>query len=110
MTKRRIYDKIICLIFIGVTILLDFIWGGGMCEYVASQWNVPVKMALLSLIILYVIGLNSGHRKFTHSILGAVLYSGSMYIFCPPIFLSFVTGYISHMLIDLFNKKGEQLF
>lgn len=41
-TKRRIYDRIICLIFIGVTILLDFIWGGGMCEYVASQWNVPI--------------------------------------------------------------------
>ncbi|MEE1411912.1 MAG: metal-dependent hydrolase [Bulleidia sp.] len=110
VTKRRIYDRIICLIFIGVTILLDFIWGDGMCEYVASQWNVPVKMALLSLIILYVIGLNSGHRKFTHSILGAVLYSGLMYIFCRPIFLSFVTGYLSHMLIDLFNKKGEQLF
>ena len=110
MTRARVYDGIIDILFIGAFVTIDFLIGNGMCQYVQSNWNIQVWGALMALIILILIGLNSGHHKFTHSFIALALFSTSVYFFCRPAAFSFFIGYVFHMIADLFNKRGEQLF
>lgn len=66
----------------------------------------------LSAIMACIVGGHiSSHRGFTHSILACFLYAvGSFFLFGPVIGAISLAGYVSHLAIDLPNKKGEQLF
>jgi len=64
---------------------------------------------LIALTVLVVLGLNSNHRGFTHSILALVLFSTAAYAVVGNSSTWFAIGYASHLVIDLFNKKGESL-
>ena len=46
-----------------------------------------------------------GHRTFTHSILSLILFSLSIHLVFPEMYLPFTIAYISHIVIDLLNKK-----
>lgn len=61
-------------------------------------------------MVLTIVGFNTKHRLFTHSILGWFLFGIIMFFLCRPITIPFAVGYASHIIADLFNKKGEQLF
>lgn len=89
---------------------LTYLIGKGMCQYIISNWGIPIWISFFSIIILLLIGLNTKHRTFTHSFLAIFLYSTAMYFFCRPASLPFLIGYASHIVADLFNKLGVQLF
>ena len=62
-------------------------------------------------IFLGYFGSKFSHRSFTHSILGCFIYSYVLfYFFGGSIFVSFLSGFVSHVVLDLFNKKGIALF
>lgn len=66
------------------------------------------------MLIYFVIVLKShSHRGFTHS-LTALLVSAMTLMMLPDNFhlisLAFIVGMASHIIIDLLNTKGEQLF
>ena len=50
-------------------------------------------------------GLVTGHRTFTHSILSLLFFSLSIHFVFPEMYLPFTIAYISHIVIDLLNKK-----
>ena len=108
--RESVYDIIIDLLFIFAFIALDFFIGKGMCKYVIDNWGVMVWGPLLGIIILLLVGLNTKHRTFTHSFLALALYSGLMYFFCRPAAIPFAIGYASHLVADLFNRLGLQLW
>lgn len=108
--RESIYDTIIDLIFIAAFIILDCIIGKGMCKYVIDNWNVKVWGALFGIVILTLVGLNTKHRTFTHSFFAMAMYVGLVYMFCRPATVPFAIGYASHLISDLFNKLGLQLF
>jgi inner membrane protein len=65
----------------------------------------------LIIIINVIIARITGHRKFAHSFLGLISFSiGIFLLFGMAILKPFFIGYVSHMLIDLFNHKEEKLF
>lgn len=51
----------------------------------------------------------TGHRMYSHSILGLSIFSYGIYIIYKPLCMWFIIGYISHILIDLLNFQGEAL-
>ena len=51
----------------------------------------------------------SNFRGFTHSILALVLFSTAAHAVVGNSSTWFAIGYASHLVIDLFNKKGESL-
>ena len=64
----------------------------------------------MAFLMLWVKGYQSSHRAFTHSLLAAALFSISIaIIYCPLGGYCFI-GYLSHLLLDLTNKKGIQIF
>ncbi len=62
-------------------------------------------------IILAYFGSKSSHRSFTHSILGLFIYTGILfYGFEFNVVIPYFVSHLSHIVLDLFNKKGIALF
>ena len=62
-------------------------------------------------IVMGYLGSKTSHRSFTHSILGCIIYSAILsYCFNSICLWSFIFAYISHVFLDLFNKKGIAIF
>lgn len=108
--RENIYDIIIDGLFILAFIILDFFIGKGMCKYVIDNWGMKIWGSLLGILILTIIGVCTKHRTFTHSFLAMALFSSLVYWFCRPAAIPFAVGYASHLIADLFNKLGLQLF
>lgn len=109
LERETIYDTIISALFIGALIALDFAVGKGMCQYVFDNWGIPLLGATLGFIALLIVGQASAHRTFTHSLVGLALFTALLYIFCRPLAIPFLIGYVSHLCADLFNRRGMQL-
>lgn len=56
-------------------------------------------------IIPHIVGF-FGHRKITHSLLGAFLFSVPMFIWLPEYLTVFVAGYLSHLVLDSMTNMG----
>lgn len=66
--------------------------------------------ACLFIVVAY-FGSKSSHRSFTHSIFGLLVYSGILlYGFNVNVVLIYFVSHLSHIMLDLFNKKGIALF
>jgi len=62
-------------------------------------------------IIIAYFGSKSSHRSFTHSILGLFIYTGILfYGFGFNVVIPYFVSHLSHIFLDLFNKKGIALF
>lgn len=85
-------------------LVLDCFFGFGMCAHIMEN-EATAASGLIAFLILWVIGYFSAHRTFTHSFLAMVLYSLSMGLIYPPLALGFMAAYLSHLFLDLLNKK-----
>lgn len=71
--------------------------------------NHFISLGLFIISMASLISRITGHRMFSHSLLGLSTFSYGIYIMCKPIFVGFVVGYVSHILVDLLNYQGEAL-
>ena len=77
-----------------------------------NQFIITLKdSSILSIIggvgfvVLWFIGFFSDHRTFTHSLTALSLFSLAVWLIYPPLLFGFVTAYLSHLLLDILNKK-----
>lgn len=64
----------------------------------------------LGLLILYILlGINSEHRGFTHTIEGLAISSFAVWLITPTFYPWYIAAYVSHIAIDLLNKKKLKL-
>jgi len=83
--------------------------------------GIPLVLAAFSLFILFVIE-KSKHRGFTHTITGLatvaaplifMVVTGAQFVganIAVSVYMGFVLGWFSHMVIDTFNSKGVPWF
>ena len=83
---------------IAAILFLDKIFKFGICNELLSRSLINLIFSLVLFIGMYVFGFFQEHRKFTH----LCIY--------PPLVKPFMIGYLSHIIIDLFNKKKVQIF
>ncbi len=81
----------------------------GLCRAVTENGGDAIFGGIL-FALLWLVGVFSGHRTFTHSLLAMLLYTFALGRLCPPLTLPFCGAYASHLLLDLLNKKGLPLF
>ncbi len=108
--KGDVYDAIISFLFISVLVVLDFFLGNGISRFIIDNWGVKIWGGLLGIFILMLVAHFTPHRTFSHSFLGMGLFYVAVRLFCQPIALSFLVGFASHLVVDLFNIRGIQLF
>lgn len=100
------------MLALGLTVLTligDKIFDTGIIEAI-SQHKIIATIGIVAYLILMIIGFQSDHREYTHSILALILCSVAVGMIYFPFVPFYVAGYSSHLLIDLLNKKGIQLF
>lgn len=72
-------------------------------------FNYLISICLF--IVIAYFGSKSSHRSFTHSILGLFIYSGILfYGFGFNVVIPYFVSHLSHIVLDLFNRKGVALF
>lgn len=93
-----------------IALCVDYAIGDGICDYMVESWGILKIIALILFIAGCIYGFTTAHRSIMHSFLGLAVFSILMFVICAPLALPFAVGYVSHIFLDLFNKRGMQLF
>ena len=103
--------SIIIAISIFLLVLSELIFHIGINDWIIenSSYTKIIICFILSLLLCY-FGYLNPHRSFLHSFLGIGLLILLCYISLGSVVIPFTIGIISHIILDLFNKKGLWLF
>lgn len=109
---RKELNKVLTIVglFIVVSMGLEFWFSLGIFNTVNQYGYLQFLIGFLLFLGICIFGKNSSHRTFTHSILGLVLLSLSVYIMLPVAVFPFAVAMASHIVLDLFNKKKVNLW
>lgn len=93
----------------GILLLIDYFREIGICEYLLGRNRVLMIIGGILFAIPWIIGFFTEHRTFTHSFLALAAFSLSILLLCPSVLISFVIGFVTHILLDLLNKRDLRL-
>ena len=89
---------------------LDLYFKLGVCEFVTGPNRRVSIAAAVGIVFLYMFGFLSPHRTFTHSLIAMALFSGCFALIYTRLGFAVLAGYVSHLALDLMNKKEVHLF
>ncbi len=110
--SRTSLDSVItqgaALLIAAGAVFLDWYFHFGILSYLGSHPESAATGAVLYLILV-IIGFYAPHRGFTHSILAMLLFTAAVRILYPGAADTFAVGYLSHLALDLLNRKPLEL-
>lgn len=98
------------LVLVSALLAYDYTHGGGVCAYLVAHLGLPMLSGVTGFVATCVVGALMPHRTFAHSLLALALWSVSLQPVCPALVAPFAIGTASHILLDLTNHTGIQLF
>lgn len=111
--SRREVNKIgglILLSFAGMG-AADYRFSLGLREILLQRSDLlQILTGLSGFFLICMLGKETPHRSFMHSFLAMFLLVSCVAILFEPAALPFGIGFFTHLILDLFNKKGVQLF
>lgn len=110
--SRKTAETIITFLaaLVGLTGIAEYFLHIGIQEMIQRESSlVRVFPSVLLFIVLCMFGMEQPHRSFMHSLLGCFLLNGCVTAFLPSLSPCFLTGYLSHLGIDILNRRGERL-
>lgn len=108
--KSALEDVAITLVLIAVLLGVDYFVKFGFMDFLVNNVSPYFVVGLTALAVLLILGAATKHRSLTHSFAFLAAVSVSSYAVCPVIVLPLAAGMTSHLLLDLFNKRGMMLF
>ena len=108
-TGDAILGQVLATIIVIISFFIDKIFSFNAYSTFGNN-KYLLYLGIFLFVVLYLYGMISEHRGFTHSVFALVSYSISILIIFIPILPFFMVGYFSHLLVDLLNKRGIQLF
>lgn len=113
-TSDKLFDRLMTSLITVVVMSFFIKYFFDIDLYCKIKERVDIFDYLISFCLFIIIayfGSKSSHRSFTHSILGLFVYSGILcYGFGFKIICCYFVSHLSHIVLDLFNKKGIALF
>lgn len=109
---KKQFRKTLTFLACGLVATIVYGYSTGSLDSIVNQFlHTRAFFGLAGFLVLSIIGYMSGHRQFTHWLLACVLFTTCWYIMFGQTFaIWFGLGYLSHILIDLLNKKPIKLF
>lgn len=107
--KDTLLSRIIVIALATAILLSDRLMNTGIWEYILSQSGTPLFTGTLLFAALFLGGLLSPHRTFMHSLPALALMDVALNMLYPPIVPCFTVGFLSHIALDLLNKKPIRL-
>ncbi len=100
----------VTVVIAAVVIILEWIFHIGIKNYLMNNESiVQVLGPTVIFIAVGAFGKGTKHRTFMHSIVGLIIFTACIGIAMPTAAPYFAVGFISHIFIDLLNKKKVQL-
>ena len=93
-----------------VLLVLDSVLSTGLWAGIAARDRDTLTAGGVLFIALWFFSFWSAHRSFTHSLAGVCLFTVAVQLLCPDIAGAFLVGYVSHLVLDLLNKRPLKLF
>ena len=105
----RLLTRGLLVLLILLVLILDSALSLGIGEMLLTQRDADAALGLLILTLTAVKGRFSPHRGFTHSLLYTFLITFGGWCISRETGLGMLGGALSHLLLDLTNKKPLQL-
>lgn len=113
-TSDKLFDRLMTSLITVVVMSFLIKYFFDINLYCKVKERVDIFNYLISICLFIVVayfGSKSSHRSFTHSILGLFIYTGILfYGFGFNVVIPYFVSHLSHIVLDLFNKKGVALF
>lgn len=111
---RKNADRLLngCVLIVVGMILLKQLLRVDLFAYIKSNTKLSTQLFGCAVFGIYCnIGKKTAHRSMMHSFVSAILLSGCVSFSVSPMMgIAFLCGFLSHLVLDLLNYKGEQLF
>jgi len=102
---------VVAVIMVAAVVVMDFIFRVGIYRRLMANSNIArVIIGSLAFLMICAFGKEQSHRSFMHSFLALAMLSICVYIIFPDMTPYFMVGFMSHMFIDVFNRKREKFF
>ena len=102
---------VVAVIMVAAVVVMDFIFRVGIYRRLMANSNIArVIIGSLALLMICAYGKEQPHRSLMHSFLALAMLSICVYIIFPDMTPYFMVGFMSHMFIDVFNRKREKFF
>ncbi len=102
---------VVAVIMVAAVVVMDFIFRVGIYRRLMANSNIArVIIGALAFLMICAFGKEQPHRSFMHSFLALAMLSICVYIIFPDMTPYFMVGFMSHMFIDVFNRKREKFF
>lgn len=75
------------------------------------QTGIGPRLAMTAVACaLCAFGMHTSHRSCMHSLLMGILLAVCVYVMLPGCAKAFLAGFLSHVALDLLNRKGVRVF
>lgn len=102
--------KVVAVFIVGMTLLIvQQEFTGLTITQRLNQYGIGGSVVGLAILIAFcAYGSTQSHRGFTHSLAALAVMTINSYFLFGGFLPAFVVGYLSHLVADIFNTKGEQ--
>ena len=109
--KRLVKICIVLLLAVLVLAAVEQHWHLGISEWLMSQTSLNrILPGGLAFLVVCWYGMNCPHRTFMHSLLALVILTVLAWLMVPAFALPFAVAMISHIILDLLNRRKVRLF
>lgn len=105
-------EKIILTSFVSIVLcsICEVYFNIGIFNWLQNNLQIAKNLGLLlGAFCICFFGMHQPHRSFMHSLTSVILLSGILFFIYKPFAIYFGVAMISHITIDLLNKKKVQI-
>ena len=103
-------QRILAVLITAAALTADKLSGAGMWKSLAESGSYLWCAGVAGLVLTLAFANVSAHRGFSHSLTALALETLCVFLIFPQCALPFAAAFISHILLDMTNKKRVRLF
>lgn len=110
---HRNIGRVVLLTIVSAAVILGldiFLKTGIIHKIMEDSSILRIVAGCLLFIIICAFGREQPHRTFMHSFLALLLLDAALGLIWPKLILYFTVGFLSHLVIDVLNKKKLSLW
>ena len=103
-------QRILAAVITAAALIIDGLTGAGMCRTITESGSYLWCAGIAGLVLTVAFANVSAHRGFSHSLTALAMETFFLYLIFPQCVKPFVIAFITHILLDITNKKRLRLF
>ena len=103
-------QRILAAVITAAALTADKLMDAGMWRHIAESGSYLWCAGAAGIVLTVAFANVSAHRGFSHSLTALILETGFLYLIFPQCAKPFAIAFITHILLDMTNKKRVRLF